>query len=230
MRRILMVLTSHENLPYTKTTTGVWLGEFTDPYYEFIDKKHQVTLASPKGGLPPVDTNSKLFEDITASNKRFHKDPEAREKFSNTVKLSTVRASDYDGVFYPGGHGPMWDLAQDEYNAQLLLDFYRDNKSIGAVCHGPAAFVLAAEKEPSLLAGRKITGFSNTEEKLAGLYAIIPFKLEDRLKELGCFYEKASFPYASKVVVAGKLVTGQNPASSKKAAKEFDYSLYPSTL
>lgn len=225
-----MVLTSHSNLPYTQSTTGVWLGEFTDPYYEFIDKKHIVTLASPKGGQPPVDANSKLFEDITASNKRFNKDPEAKEKFANTVKLSSVKATDYDGIFYPGGHGPMWDLAQDEYNAQLLLDFYRDNKSIGAVCHGPAAFVLAAEKEPSLLAGKNITAFSNIEEKLAGLYAIIPFKLEDRLKQLGCFYEKSSFPYTSKVVVSGKLVTGQNPASAAKAAKEFDYSLYPSTL
>lgn len=230
MRRILMVLTSHSSIPRLTYTTGVWLGEFTDPYYEFIDKKHEVTLVSPKGGEPPLDPKSKLTEDITASNKRFMKDEDAKKKFENTLKLSDVKASDFDGIFYPGGHGPMWDLAQDEYNAQLLLDFYRDNKSIGAVCHGPAALLLAAEKEPSLLQGKKVTAFSNLEEKLAGLFSVIPFKLEDRLKSLGCLYEKASIPYTSNVVVSGKLVTGQNPASAGKVAREFDYSLYPSTL
>lgn len=221
MKNILMVLTSHKDLDNTDSSTGVWLGEFTDPYFEFIDKGYKVTLASSKGGEPPIDPRSKLTENITASNRRFDKDKEARRAFENTLKIGNVKAADFDGIFYPGGHGPMWDLAQDELNASLLLDFFHTNKPIGAICHGPAALLLAAEKEPKLVSGKKVTAFSNAEEKLVGLYSNIPFKLEDRLKELGCEYISATIPFTSKVVVSDRLVTGQNPASAGKAAEEF---------
>lgn len=221
MKKILMVLTSHKDIPKIESTTGVWLGEFTDPYYEFLDMDYLITLASPKGGEPPIDPRSRLTEELTASNRRFKKDDMAQEVFRTTIKLSEVKATDFDGVFYPGGHGPMWDLAQDENNASLLLDFHKQDKAIGAVCHGPAAFLLAAEKDPHFLPGYELTAFSNTEEKLVGLYTDIPFKLEDRLKELGAKYEKASIPFMSKIIVSGKMVTGQNPASAAKAAKDF---------
>jgi putative intracellular protease/amidase len=221
MKKILMVLTSHKDIPKIKSTTGVWLGEFTEPYYEFVDMNYLVTLASPKGGEPPIDLRSRLTEELSASNRRFEKDELAQEVFRNTVKLNEVNAVDFDGIFYPGGHGPMWDLAQDETNAALLLDFHKQEKAIGAVCHGPAAFLLAAEKDPHFLPGYELTAFSNTEEKLVGLYTDIPFKLEDRLKELGAKYEKASIPFMSKIIVSGKIVTGQNPASAGKTAKDF---------
>lgn len=216
-----MILTSHKDLDNTDSTTGVWLGEFTDPYYHFIDKKYEVTLASPEGGMPPVDPRSKLTENITASNRRFEEDKQAQQPFQFTLKLADVKAADFDAIFYPGGHGPMWDLANDEDNALLLLEFYRTNKPIGAICHGPAALLKAAETEPGLLKNRKVTAFSNVEEKLVFLNDNIPFKLEDRLKELGADYDSATIPFTSKFIVSGRMVTGQNPASAAKAAKEF---------
>lgn len=220
MKKILMVMTSHKELQNTDSTSGVWLGEFTDPYFEFLDQGYEVTLTSPQGGEPPVDPRSKLTENITPSNRRFEKDEKSQEAFANTRKLSEMSTTDFDAVFYPGGHGPMWDLAESEANADLVLGFYRANKPIGAICHGPAALVKAAEKEPDLLRNKEVTAFSNAEEKLVGLYDNIPFKLEDRLKDLGAAYESAKIPFASKVRTAGKLVTGQNPASAGKAAKE----------
>lgn len=221
MKKILMVLTSNKDLDNTNNTTGVWLGEFTDPYYHFIDKKFEVTLASPKGGEPPVDPRSKLTENITSSNRRFEDDKQALQAFQFTGKLSNIKAADFDAIFYPGGHGPMWDLANDEFNAELLLDFFRTNKPIGAICHGPAALLKAAEKEPSILQGREVTAFSNAEEKLVFLNDNIPFKLEDRLRELGAIYHSATIPFTSNVKVSGRLITGQNPASAGKAAEEF---------
>lgn len=215
-----MILTSNKGLDNTDSTTGVWLGEFTDPYYEFLDSNYTVTVASPLGGQPPVDPRSKLTENITASNRRFNDDESARGVLENTRPLSEVSASQYDAVFYPGGHGPMWDLARDEQNARLLLDFYDLGKPIGAICHGPAALLKAAETRPNILKDREVTAFSNAEEKLVGLSDNIPFKLEDRLKELGARYESATIPFTSKVMVSGRLVTGQNPASASKAAKE----------
>lgn len=220
MKKILMVLTSHKDLDNTDSSTGVWLGEFTDPYYHFIDEKYEVTLVSPKGGEPPVDPRSKLTENITTSNRRFDGDKVARQAFSNTGKITNVKAADFDAIFYPGGHGPMWDLAEDEANAQLLLDFYQTNKPIAAICHGPAALLKAAEKEPSLLKDKTVTSFSNTEETLVGLADNIPFKLQDRLQELGANFESATIPFTSKVIVSGRLITGQNPASAGKAAEE----------
>lgn len=215
-----MILTSHSELVNTDSKTGVWLGEFTDPYYEFIDKGYEVTLASPKGGKPPVDPRSQLTENITSSNRRFHKDEKAQKAFEFTLPLAEINADDFDAVFFPGGHGPMGDLASDEINAHLVVDFYRQQKPIAAICHGPAALLTAAIEEPELLIDREVTAFSNTEEKMVGLRDNIPFSLEDRLKTLGAKYNSATIPFTSKVKVSGKLVTGQNPASAEKAAKE----------
>lgn len=219
MKKILMVLTSHKELENTDSTTGVWLGEFTDPYYEFLDNGYQVTLASPKGGEPPVDPRSELTENISSSNRRFKKDATAKAAFENTIKLSGIKAQDFDAVFYPGGHGPMWDLSANEENAKLVIDFIDSGKPVGAICHGPAALLKAAEIQPSILRHKDVTGFSNTEERLTGLYDNIPFKLEDRLKELDAKYHSATVPFTSKIKVSGNLVTGQNPASAGKAAK-----------
>ncbi|MFD0976896.1 type 1 glutamine amidotransferase domain-containing protein [Salinimicrobium gaetbulicola] len=220
MKKILMVLTSHSELVDTDSKTGVWLGEFTDPYYEFIDKGYEVTLASPKGGTPPVDPRSELTENITSSNRRYKKDEKAQKAFEFTIKLEDINPDDFDAVFYPGGHGPMGDLATDEINANLIIDFYRHQKPIGAICHGPAALLTAAIEEPELLIDKEVTAFSNTEEKMVGLRDNIPFSLEDRLKTLGAKYSSATLPFTPKVKVSGKLVTGQNPASAEKAAKE----------
>ncbi|MGK7389813.1 MAG: type 1 glutamine amidotransferase domain-containing protein [Candidatus Cyclobacteriaceae bacterium M2_1C_046] len=220
MKNILMILTSHKELQNSDSTTGVWLGEFTDPYYEFIDKGYTVTLASPKGGKPPVDPKSEITENITSSNRRFKDDQQAQEAFQNTKGISEVKAEDYDAVFYPGGHGPVWDLATDSQNANLVLDFYRNYKPIAAVCHGPAALLKAAEKIPEIVKDREITAYSNTEEKLSGMSSNIPYTLEDRLKELGGIYDSATVPFTSNVKVTDQVITGQNPASARKAAKE----------
>lgn len=215
-----MVLTSHKELNNTDKTTGVWLGEFTDPYYEFIDQGYEVILASPKGGEPPLDPRSKLTENITSSNRRFDDDAEAQQKFKSTLSLSEVSAADFDAIFFPGGHGPMWDLATDDRCAQLILDFYSQKKPIAAICHGPAALVRAAELKPEILRGKKVTAFSNKEEVLVGLSDNIPFKLQNRLKELGADYDASFIPFTSKVRVDGLLITGENPASAEPAARK----------
>lgn len=220
MKKILMILTSHSELLNTDSKTGVWLGEFTDPYFEFIDKGFTVTLASPKGGKPPVDPRSELTENITSSNRRFKKDETAQRDFEFTQKLSNLSADNFDAVFFPGGHGPMGDLATDENTARLVVEFFNQNKPIAAICHGPAALLTAATEAPELLQGKEVTAFSNTEERMVGLRDNIPFSLEDRLKTLGAHYTSATIPFTSKVKVSGKLVTGQNPASAEKAAKE----------
>ncbi|WP_324721064.1 type 1 glutamine amidotransferase domain-containing protein [Salinimicrobium sp. HB62] len=220
MKKILIILTSHNELVNTDSKTGVWLGEFTDPYYEFIDKGYTVTLASPKGGKPPIDPRSELTENITSSNRRFKKDEKAQKDFEFTIKLSEINADDFDAVFFPGGHGPMGDLATDADTARLVVEFFNQDKPIAAICHGPAALLTAATEAPELLQGKEVTAFSNTEEKMVGLRDNIPFSLEDRLKTLGANYSSATLPFTSRVKVAGKLVTGQNPASAEKAAKE----------
>lgn len=219
MKKILMILTSHTKTDEEVKDTGAWLGEFTDPYYTFIDKGYDVQLASPKGGEPPLDPRSLLTENVTPSNRRFNDDEQAQHAFKNTLPVSEVRADDYDAIFYPGGHGPMWDLAEDEANAELLLNFYEQEKPIGAVCHGPAALLKAAERKPELLKGKKVTAFSNMEERGVGLYDHIPFKLEDRLQELGANYESATVPFTSRVVSDGLLITGENPASAERTAQ-----------
>lgn len=219
MTKLLMILTSHKEIEENTADTGVWLGEFTDPYYTFLDKGYEIQLASPKGGEPPTDKRSLISENITPSNKRFNNDPEAQLEFKNTIPLSEVKPEEFDGLFYPGGHGPMWDLAEDEKNAELVLHFYEQEKFIGAVCHGPAALLKAAEKKPELLKGKRVTAFSNLEEKAVGLYDKIPFKLQDRLKELGADFYSATVPFTSRVEVDGQIITGQNPASASSTAK-----------
>ncbi len=219
MKHILMVLSSHAELLNTDSKTGVWIGEFTDPYYKFVDQGYVITLASPKGSRPPIDEMSQLTEHITESNRRFLEDQTAQLAFSNTKKLSEVSANDYDAVFYPGGHGPMFDLAQDEQSGKLILDFIHSRKPIAAVCHGPAALLKAGEIEPEFLKGKKITGFSNTEEKLAMRMDTIPYTLEDRLKEMGAEYSKNAVPFLSHIEEDGLLITGQNPLSAGPAAE-----------
>lgn len=219
MKKILMILTSHDELLNTEDKTGVWIGEFTDPYYEFIDRGYEVTLASPKGGKPPIDPMSALTENITTSNRRFQDDAEAQAALNATKKLSEISEPDFDAVFFPGGHGPMFDLAHDEKSGQLILDFIKKNKPVAAVCHGPAALLKAAEKEPNLLMGKRVTGFANIEEKLAFRSNTIPYQLEDRLKQLGGEYDSALLPFASHVEEDGLIITGQNPLSAGPTAE-----------
>ena len=214
-----MILTSHKEMENTDSETGVWLGEFTDPYYEFIDKGYEVTLASPKGGQPPIDPMSKLTENITGANRRFQDDSTAQEKFRNTLKLDELNPADYDGLFFPGGHGPIWDLARSEKSGQIILDFLQQNKPVAAVCHGPAALIKPAELQPGLLKGKRITGFTNAEEILAFRADNVPYKLETRLKELGADFHSALVPFTSHVEEDGLLITGQNPLSAGPTAR-----------
>lgn len=219
MKKILMILTSHQELENTDGTTGLWIGEFTDPYYEFIDEGYQVTLASPQGGKPPIDPMSELTENITGSNRRFQDDPVAQKALQSTSTLEGLSASDYDGLFFPGGHGPLFDLASNQTSGQLILDFLHDGKPVASVCHGPAALIKAAELDASILKGKRVTGFSNAEETLALRSDNIPYKLEDRLKELGADYHTALIPFTSHIEVDGLLITGQNPLSAGPTAK-----------
>lgn len=219
MKSILMILTSHEAMENTDSKTGVWLGEFTDPYYEFIDAGYQVTLASPAGGKPPIDPMSTLTENITESNRRFNDDAAARAAFEHTLVLSDVDPTVYDAVFYPGGHGPLWDLATDTFSGRLILDYLAAGKPVGAVCHGPAALIKAAELQPGFLEGKRIAGFTNAEETLSLRADNVPYKLETRLKELGADFHSATLPFVSHVETSGLLVTGQNPLSAGPTAK-----------
>jgi len=219
MKKILMVVTSHKELLNTDSTTGLWIGEFTDPYYEFKDKNYTVVIASPQGGNPPIDPMSKLTEHVTGSNRRFVDDDFAKHALKHTLKLDEVSAADFDAVFYPGGHGPMFDLASSPASAKLIVEFLSQNKPVAAVCHGPAALLKAAEMEPSILKGKKVTGFSNAEEKLVLRSNTIPYTLEDKLKELGGEYHKALLPFSSHVETDGLLITGQNPLSAGPTAE-----------
>lgn len=219
MKKILMVLTSHQNMENTDSKTGVWLGEFTGPYYEFLDNGYTVVLASPAGGEPPVDPMSQLVEHITPSNRRFDEDQAAQRMFSNTFMLNMMDASTFDALFFPGGHGPLWDLARDVTSEKLILDFLAKGKPVGAVCHGPAALIKAAELQPGLLRGKRITAFTNTEETLTARIGHIPYKLESTLKELGADFHAATIPFTSHVETDGLLVTGQNPLSAGPTAR-----------
>lgn len=219
MKRILMILTSHQQMENTDSKTGVWLGEFTDPYYEFIDQGYHVTLASPLGGKPPVDGMSELTEHITGANRRFVDDEFAQSAFTHTHTLVGLSATDFDAVFFPGGHGPIWDLADNELCARLILEFFDLEKPVAAVCHGPAALIKAAELSPGLLAGKRLTSFTNTEEKLVGRSDNIPYKLEDKLIELGANFMSALLPFLVNVETDGLLITGQNPLSAGPVAK-----------
>lgn len=217
--KILMVLTSHDQMGDTGHKTGFWLEEFTAPYYVFKDAGADITLASPNGGRPPVDPNSEAEEVLSLSSSRFWEDDHARKALASTRKLSDVDMNDYDAVFYPGGHGPLWDLVGDPYSIALLRKAYEQDKVIAAVCHGPAVF-RHVEIKPgqNLVGGREVTGFSNSEEEAVGLTKVVPFLVEDMLKESAARYSRSDngVPH---IVVDGKLITGQNPASSEGVAK-----------
>jgi Putative intracellular protease/amidase len=216
---ILIVLTSHDRLGDTGKKTGFWLEEFAAPYYVFKDAGAKLTLVSPLGGQPPLDPKSDEPEAQTAATERFHSDLEAQAALANTGKLADVREADFDAVFYPGGHGPLWDLAEDPASIALIEAFERAGKTLGLVCHAPGALrrVRAADGQP-LVKGRKVTGFSNSEEDWVQLTDVVPFLIEDEFRRMGGLYEKGPdwHPFA---VVDGRLITGQNPASSEAVAE-----------
>ncbi|XYJ09217.1 type 1 glutamine amidotransferase domain-containing protein [Telluria sp. B2] len=216
---ILMVLTSHDQLGNTGKKTGFWLEEFAAPYYVFKDAGATLTLASPQGGQPPLDPKSDEPDAQTEATRRFQDDPAARQALANTVKLSSVNAQAFDAVFYPGGHGPLWDLAQNPDSIRLIETMIASGKPVAAVCHAPG--VLGQVKGPDgapLVQGKRVTGFTNTEEAAVGLTDVVPFLVEDMLVKNGGQYSKAG-DWAPYVVTDGLLVTGQNPASSEPGAQ-----------
>lgn len=217
--KVLIVLTSHSELGNTGDKTGFWIEEFAAPYYFMSDAGVELTIASPKGGLPPIDPKSESPDAQTPATKRFNDDLDLKNKIANTVKLSEVNQADYDAVFYPGGHGPLWDLANDVTSISLIEDFYKHRKPVAFVCHAPCALikVKAPNGEP-LVKGKDVTGFSNTEEEAVKLTKIVPFLLEDEIKKLGAHYSKGP-DWGSYVKKDGLLITGQNPASSEEVAK-----------
>nr|WP_312230087.1 type 1 glutamine amidotransferase domain-containing protein [Pseudomonas sp.] len=217
--KVLMVLTSHDQLGNTGAKTGFWLEEFAAPYYVFKDAGADIVLASPAGGQPPLDPKSDAPDAQTDATRRFKADSEAQRQLASTVKLASVNQQDFDTVFYPGGHGPLWDLAESRESIALIEAFERAGKPIGFVCHAPGALrhVKAADGSP-LIKGRRVTGFSNSEEAGVQLTDVVPFLIEDEFRKLGGQYEKGE-DWGSFVIEDGKLVTGQNPASSEAAAE-----------
>lgn len=217
--KILMVLTSHDQLGDTGHKTGFWLEEFAAPYYVFRDAGAEIVLASPRGGQPPIDPKSSDPGAQTAATRRFAEDAAARAALASTLSLDQVRAEDFDALFYPGGHGPLWDLAEDARSVALIERFQALGKPVGAVCHAPAVLRHArgADGQP-LVKGRQVTGFSNSEEEAVQLTDVVPFLVEDMLKANGGHYSKAA-DWHSHVAVDGLLVTGQNPASSDASAE-----------
>lgn len=216
--KILFVLTSHDQLGNTGKATGLWIEEFATPYYYFMDKGVEIVLASPKGGQAPIDPKSNDPSFQTASTKRFYADKNAQKALAGTVKLTSVKPKDFDAVFYPGGHGPMWDLANDTNSIKIIQDFYNSNKPVALVCHAPAALVNVKDKTGKyLIANKKVTGFTNTEEEAVGLTKVVPFLLEDKLKEHGGLFSKGA-DWSSYVVEDGLLLTGQNPQSAEEVA------------
>lgn len=218
--KILMIMTSHDKLGTTGEKTGFWLEEFAAPYFVLKDAGADITLASPKGGQPPLDPKSDAADAQTEDTARFKADQSANAALASTELLSSIDPSAFDAVFFPGGHGPMWDLAEDADSKRVIEAFAANGRPIAAVCHAPAVFrhTVAADGNP-LVSGRRVTGFTNTEEEAVGLTDVVPFLLEDMLKSCGGHYEKGA-DWASFVVVDGTLITGQNPASSKEAALE----------
>ncbi len=216
--KILMVLTSHDVLGNTGRKTGFWLEEFAAPYFVFKDAGVQLTLASPKGGQPPLDPKSDLPENQTPAMARFKQDQAAQKALSQTVKLADMKSEDYDTVFYPGGHGPMWDLAESSDSIALLESFYNSGKPIALVCHSPGVLRHVTYQGAPLVKGKQVTGFTNGEEEEMQLTHVVPFLVEDELLRLGAIFEKRANwqPFS---VVDGRLVTGQNPASSTVAAQ-----------
>jgi putative intracellular protease/amidase len=217
--KILMVLTSHDQLGNTGHKTGFWLEEFAAPYYAFKDAGAEIVLASPKGGQPPLDPRSDEPDSQTEATHRFHADAAATKALASTLKLADAAKGEYDAVFYPGGHGPLWDLAEDKDSIALIERTYAAGKPVGAVCHAPAVFrhTHGSDGQP-LVKGTSVTGFSNSEEDAVGLTKIVPFLVEDMLKANGGNYSKKD-NWQSYAITDGKLITGQNPASSVAAAE-----------
>jgi putative intracellular protease/amidase len=216
--KILMVLTSHDQLGNTGRKTGFWLEEFAAPYFVFRDAGVQLTLASPKGGQPPVDPKSDVPENQTPAMARFKQDQAAQNDLAHTARLADMRAEDFDTVFYVGGHGPMWDLAESADSIALIEAFYNSGKPVALVCHSPGVLHRVTYKGEPLVKGKKVTGFTDGEEAAVGLTHVVPFLVEDELIRLGAIFEKVADwqPFS---VVDGRLITGQNPASSTVAAQ-----------
>jgi putative intracellular protease/amidase len=219
MKKVLFVVTSHDKLGNTGEKTGFWIEEFAAPYYALADKGISIDIATPLGGQPPVDPKSEDPSFATEDTKRFDKDTVLLEKLKNTHKLSEVNQADYNAVFYPGGHGPLWDLTEDKNSIALIEAFYTNNKPVAFVCHSPSVLKNVKVNGDFLVKGKKLTGFSNTEEAAVGLTDVVPFLLEDVLQENGATYSKSEdwHPYA---VEDGLLITGQNPASSILVAEK----------
>lgn len=217
--KILMVLTSHDTLGSTSVPTGFWLEEFAAPYYAFLDAGAEITVASPKGGRPPLDPASDAPSAHTQFTNRLTADPDAQAVLDTTVPLADVQAAEFDAVFFPGGHGPMWDLAEDKRSIALIEAFALTRKPIAVVCHAPAVLRHVRIDGEPLVRMKRVTGFSNAEEEAVHLTHVVPFLVEDELKRLGAFYESVA-PWQAFIVVDGLLVTGQNPASSRAAALE----------
>jgi putative intracellular protease/amidase len=216
--KVLMVLTSHDQLGTTGRKTGFWLEEFAAPYFVFRDAGVELTLASPKGGQPPIDPKSDLAEEQTPAMARFKKDEVAKQALAHTVRLTDVRSDDFDTVFYSGGHGPMWDLAEDPVSIELLESFYNSGKPIALVCHSPGVLRHVTYQGEPLVKGKHITGFTNGEEEEVKLTKIVPFLVEDEMLRLGAIFEKVRNwqPFS---IADGRLITGQNPASSTSTAQ-----------
>jgi putative intracellular protease/amidase len=213
-----MVLTSHDQLGNTGRKTGFWLEEFAAPYFVFRDAGVELTLASPRGDQPPIDPKSDLPENQTTAMARFKKDSSAQKALSETRKLSEMKSEDFDTIFYVGGHGPMWDLVDNPDSIALIESFYNSGKPIAAVCHSPAVFHRVMYQGALLIKGKRVTGFTNGEEAAVDLTHVVPFLVEDELKRIGGLYEKAA-DWAPFAIVDGRIVTGQNPASSTNAAQ-----------
>jgi len=217
--KILIVLTSHDHLGNTGVKTGLWYEELAAPYYVFTDAGHELTLVSPKGGKPPIDPKSMKPPFDTPASHRFDADEQALSAFANTGLLKDVSSDDFDTVFYPGGHGPLFDLAEDPSSIALIESFYAAGKPVVTVCHAPGVLrhVTGADGRP-LVAGKRVTGFTNGEEKAVGLTDVVPFLVEDELIRLGANYEKVA-DWEPHVVTDGLLITGQNPASAQVAGE-----------
>lgn len=219
MKKVLFVLTSHDELGNTGHKTGFWVEEFAAPFYYLKDNGIEITIASPKGGQPPIDPKSSAPESQTPATVRFYADNETQAQLAKTIKLADVNQADYDAVFYPGGHGPLWDLAEDKNSIALIEAFYAHGKPVGAVCHAPAIFKHTKNADGTpLVKGQKVTGFTNTEEDAVQLTNVVPFLVEDMLKANGGIYSKKADwnPYA---VENELIITGQNPASSELVAE-----------
>ncbi|MDO6472847.1 type 1 glutamine amidotransferase domain-containing protein [Maribacter sp. 1_MG-2023] len=218
--KILFVLTSHDQLGDTGKKTGFWIEEFAAPYYALLDKGAEITVATPKGGQAPIDPSSDSEDAQTKDTKRYKEDKDAQSVINNTKKLVEVNASDFDAVFYPGGHGPLWDLANDATSIKLIETFNEQEKPVAFVCHAPAALkgVKGTDGNP-LVKGKKVTGFTNTEEAAVQLTDVVPFLVEDMLQENGGIYSKKE-DWAAYAIQDGNLITGQNPASSELVAEK----------